>query len=261
MNLSQLFIFNRASFSLNFFENRKREEEKIKKDKENNKLVTLKTNKYDFNEKQIKLILKLKTYINNFLFRKKVKNLILTNKENYILLNNSNVSDLYLNVITFKYLKRYNVVFEPILNQNIFYLPKITYKNRKKLKFIFSNSKNETFIDPYFHIEYENGELFNVLDLQSIKKKENKNKAKFRKFLNEYIKINENTLNFPDKKEYKLKKDQNLNINIKDNNDEIPFLKNRKKSLFKLAPILKKRKTGKMNNERKISFGTVKFSY
>lgn len=261
MNLSFLFAYNSFSLSKFFFGNRKNQE-KIGTNKENKKFVFQNSNKYDLNEEQKKLIIKLEISIKNFLFRKKVKNLIKTSKENYILKNSSHIPDIYLNIITFNDTKKYNPVYEPLLNQNLFFLPKNIYKNKRKLKFIFSNFKNETFIDPYYQIEYENCFLVNVLNLQEIKKKENRNKSNFKKFLNEYTKINKSKLNFDNKDhELNIKKEINFNNNINDINNENSLLKNNNKIPFKLNPILKERKSQRTKNKRKITFGTVKYYY
>ena len=174
-------------------ENDKKEE---KKDKNKNKIGLSKSaslssfsrNKYSFNEKQKKLILKLEAAIENYLYRKKIKNLIKTLKDNYMIISTANIPHLFLNIIRTKGDKQYKLKYEPILKQNVAFLPRKIYRNKKKLKFTFANIKKEIFIEPQYQTEYEDGSFVNVLDLQDLKEKEYKNEEDFQKFLADYIK-------------------------------------------------------------------------
>ena len=82
-------------------------------------------------------------------------------------------------------IKKLKFTYEPILNQNVFYLPRKKYK-KNLLKFSFVNNKNETIIDPKFNTEYDAGEFINVINLKKIKDKEEEKEEEFQSFLENY---------------------------------------------------------------------------
>ena len=182
--------------------------------------------------------------------------------------------------------------------QNIVLLPRKKYRNKKKLKFNFVNSKNEIFIEPQYKTENDEGSFVNVIDLREIKEQEYKNYEDFQNFLKNFkIKKKENKNNKKeDKKESvfdKIKEnlkekneiilDKNELNEIKTNyitdselvnsNEELKPKKPkiRKGSVSSLNPInknlsginsiLKGRNSQRIKNPRKISFGDVQFSY
>ena len=61
----------------------------------------------------------------------------------------------------------------------------------------------------------------------------------------------------------KVKSGGNIKVNKKviKNRTSVSLLKNKDKSLFTVNSILKERSTQRINNGRKISFGSVQFSY
>ena len=157
-----------------------------------NRKLTYTNTVYTFNKKQKKLILKLEKVIDDYLYRKKVRNLIQKTKENYMIICSANIENLFLNINRTKKIKQYKFYFEPILKLNLVFIPRKVYRNRKKLKFTISNSKKEIFIEPLYQTEYENNSFVNVLDLQEIKDKEYKNEEDFQKFLKMYFKKDKN---------------------------------------------------------------------
>ena len=169
-------------------ETEKKEDKKNKKKNGISKASTFTKYKYSLNEKQKNLILKLENVINDYLYRKKVKNLIKTLKDNYMIICTANIHNLVLNLIRTKGVKQYKLQYEPILKQNVVFLPRKIYRNKKQLKFTFSNDKKEIFIEPQYQTEYEDGQFVNVLDLQELKEKEYKNEEDFQEFLTNYIK-------------------------------------------------------------------------
>ena len=169
-------------------ETEEKEDKKSKKKSGISKSSTFTKNQYSLNEKQKKLILKLENVIDNYLYRKKVKNLIKTLKDNYMIICTANIPNLILNLIRTKGVKQYKLKYEPILKQNAAFLPRKIYRNKKQLKFTFVNNKKEIFIEPQYQTEYEDGQFVNVLDLQELKEKEYKNEEDFQKFLANYIK-------------------------------------------------------------------------
>ena len=181
-----------------------------------------------------------------------------------------------------KKVKQYKLIYEPILKQNVAFLPRKVYRNKKQLKFIFANLKKEIFFEPQYKTEYEDGSFINVLDLQEIKEKEDENEENFNQFLKEYFKKNKKEDKKEDKKKEEKKEDFNSDLknnklsikkkvksggNIKvnkkviKNRTSVSLLKNKDKSLFTVNSILKERSTQRIKNGRKISFGSVQFSY
>ena len=200
---------------------------------------------------QKKLLLKLEESIDNFLYRKKVKNLIKKIKSNYIIQSSAFFPDLFLEVISAKKNRRYKLVYEPILKQNVVFLPKKINRNKRKLKFVIKNIKDEIFIEPLYQIEYKNGSIFNILDLQQIDDKEYEKEKDFKIFMNENFRTNKKESNEPNAIT-KSKSDYEVT-----NKDKIKD----KISLPKIPSILKKKPKNRIKNGRKISFGNVEFSY
>ena len=159
----------------------------INEEKKEKKVTKKKKNKKEKNGKN-DLINFLIYYIKNiFLFRKKVKNLVQKQKENYVIISSVNKGDLTMNIkINEDEVKKIKHVYEPILNENIFYIPRKTFKRKNLLKFSFVNKKNESIIDPKFNTEYDEGEFINVINLKKIKDKEEEREEEFQTFLESY---------------------------------------------------------------------------
>ena len=297
-------LFSLADFSLIdfIFGENKTKNKKIQKEGNLNdeKSVKNKNNKNIINklsEKEKKLLLKLEIEVDNFLYRKKVKELIQKIKENYKIVCSANIPNLSLNIIGSKNSKQYKLEYEPILKQNIVLLPRKKYRNKKKLKFNFINSKKEIFIEPQYKTENDEGSFINVLDLREIKEKEYKNFEDFQNFLNS-LKLEKNKINIKidkkDEKEESLfnkikqsinKENEEINFDneiktnyitdselvysneeikskkIKKRKASISSLNNINKNLSGINSILKERKSQRIKNPRKISFGDVQFSY
>ena len=207
----------------------------------------------NLNEHQKKLILKLEESIDNFLYRRKVKNLIKKIKSNYIIQSSAFFPDLFLEVIGSKRNRRYKLVYEPILKQNVVFLPKNIIRNKRKLKFVIKNIKEEIFIEPIYKIEYKDNSTHNILDLQNIEEKEYEDQRNFKIFLNEYIKNIKK-----ERKEKYVSIRGKMDGKVKNkNNDKI-----KEKILSpKANSILKKKSIKRIKTGRKISFGSVEFSY
>ena len=274
-------LFSLADFSLIdfIFGENKTKNKKIQKEGNLNdeKSVKNKNNKNIINklsEKEKKLLLKLEIEVDNFLYRKKVKELIQKIKENYKIVCSANIPNLSLNIIGSKNSKQYKLEYEPILKQNIVLLPRKKYRNKKKLKFNFINSKKEIFIEPQYKTENDEGSFINVLDLREIKEKEYKNFEDFQNFLKS-LKLEKNKINIKidkkDEKEESLFNKIKQSINkeneeikskkIKKRKASISSLNNINKNLSGINSILKERKSQRIKNPRKISFGDVQFSY
>ena len=162
----------------------------INEEKKEKKATKKKKNKKEKNGKN-DLIIFLIYYIKNiFLFKKKVKNLVQKQKENYVIISSVNKGDLTMNIkINEDDVKKIKFVYEPILNENIFYIPRKTFKRKNLLKFSFVNKKNESIIDPKFNTEYDEGEFINVINLKKIKDKEEEKEEDFQAFLETYYTI------------------------------------------------------------------------
>ena len=85
--------------------------------------------------------------------------------------------------------KKLESIYEPILDQNIFYLPRKLYKKKHLVKFSFVNQRNESIIDPKFNTEYDCGDFINVINLKKIKDKEEEREEDFQTFLEKYYTI------------------------------------------------------------------------
>ena len=236
-NYNHLFGFvDYTDFSVfkSFFwgDNKKEEKPKEKKINNNknegkrgmNRKLTYTNTVYSFNKKQKKLILKLEKVIDDYLYRKKVRNLIQKTKENYMIICSANIENLFLNINRTKKIKQYKFSYEPILKLNLAFIPRKVYRNRKKLKFTISNIKKEIFIEPLYQTEYENNSFVNVLDLQEIKDKEYKNEEDFQKFLKMYFKKDKNNKIQNNKNEEKNEQKKGEKINsIKEEEENNKF--------------------------------------
>lgn len=305
------YLFSLADFSLAdfIFGEDKSKKNKVKKSIKNKGAKKIEANKKNnkndlkkFSEKEKKLILKLEKEIDNFLFRKKVKKLIQKLKDNYEIVCTANIPNLSLNLFGSKKkkIKQLKLKYEPILKQNVVFLPRKIYRNKNKLKFNFVNAKKEIFIEPKYKTENEDGSFVNVIDLREIKEKEFKNYEDFENFLKEFrnnkkeqnnkkeikeekneLKIEENKINIDLKNKNLYLDDKNEINEIKTNyvtDNEIANskedlkpkkTKRRKfsvpslnnKNKNSLNSILKEPNSQKIKNPRKISFGEVQFSY
>ena len=176
--------------------NREKKKEKKKEEKKGEfKDISLKKKK-DSNEKPTKdeYLSFLVSYIKNiYLLRKEVKKLIKKAKDNYVIISSVNKnSDLHMNIIVNEEeIKKVKSTYEPILNENMFYIPRKAFKKKNLLKFSFANNKNESIknesiIDPKFNTEYDSGEFINVINLKKIKDKEEEREEEFQTFLESY---------------------------------------------------------------------------
>lgn len=278
--------------------NKKKSEKKSEKSNETIKKSNTvdcsnKKAKNTYSEKQIKLIKKLEIAFDNYLYRKKVKNLIQMQKDNYMIVCSANIPNLYLNIIRNKKVKQYKLTYEPILKLNVAFLPRKVYRNKKQLKFIFANLKKEIFFEPLYKTEYEDGAFINVLDLQEIKEKESNDEENFQNFLKNYYKNKNNNNKDNKNKDSKDNNSQKIKEDVKKEENNISVLLNNKitvnkkvksgsyikvnkkvkkvrtstslkmknNSLFSVNSILKERSTQRVKSGRKISFGDVQFSY
>ena len=181
--------------------NKKEEKKEINKTKENtNKNQEKKEIKKEShknqkdNEKKLGLnkrdeILKfLVSYIKNvYLYRKQVKKLLQRQKDNYSIISSINSKDLSMEIyLSEDNTQKVKYTYEPILQQNIFYIPKSNFKKKNLLKFSFLNKKKESIIDPKFNTEYDCGEFINVINLKKIKDKEEEKEEDFQTFLESY---------------------------------------------------------------------------
>ena len=168
--------------------NKNQEKKEIKKESHKNQ-----KDKKD-NEKKLGLnkrdeILKfLVNYIKNvYLYRKQVKKLIQRQKDNYSIISSINSKDLSMEIyLSEDNTQKVKYTYEPILQQNIFYIPKSNFKKKNLLKFSFLNKKKESIIDPKFNTEYDCGEFINVINLKKIKDKEEEKEEDFQTFLESY---------------------------------------------------------------------------
>jgi len=280
------YLFSLADFSLTDFlfgedKSKKKNKSKTENNKNIKKVEDNKEKKHidinKLNEKEKKLILKLEIEIDNFLYRKRVKSLIEKNKEYYIITCSANIPKLFINIINSKKPKQYKLIYEPILKQNVVFLPRKKYRNKKKLKFNFVNSKNEIFIEPKYKTENNDGSFINVIDLRELKEKEYKNDEDFEIFLKELRAkkkenniINEiNEMNESKKEETseENKTNEDSTKKIENLNDKNEFDDIKKNSLTDKKPIysndylkykkIKKRKLlfSSLNSENKNSLG------
>ena len=280
------YLFSLADFSLTDFlfgedKSKKKNKSKTENNKNIKKVEDNKEKKHidinKLNEKEKKLILKLEIEIDNFLYRKRVKSLIEKNKEYYIITCSANIPKLFINIINSKKPKQYKLIYEPILKQNVVFLPRKKYRNKKKLKFNFVNSKNEIFIEPKYKTENNDGSFINVIDLRELKEKEYKNDEDFEIFLKELRakkkenniinEINETKESKKEETSEENKTNEDSTKKIENLNDKNKFDDIKKNSLTDKKPIysnddlkykkIKKRKLlfSSLNSENKNSLG------
>ena len=169
-------------------------EENTNKNQEKKEIVKESHKNQKDNEKKLGLnkrdeILKfLVNYIKNvYLYRKQVKKLIQRQKDNYSIISSINSKDLSMEIyLSEDNTQKVKYTYEPILQQNIFYIPKSNFKKKNLLKFSFLNKKKESIIDPKFNTEYDCGEFINVINLKKIKDKEEEKEEDFQTFLESY---------------------------------------------------------------------------
>ena len=232
----------------------KNQQKKINKDeshknqKDNEKKLVL--------NKREELLIYLVNYIKNvYLYRKLVKKLIKRQKENYAIISSINSNDLSMEIyLSEDKTQKVKYTYEPILKQNVFYIPKGNLKKKNLLKFSFLNKKKESIIDPKFNTEYDCGEFINVLNLKKIKDKEEEKEEDFQTFLESYYTLRQ-SMSKPtmDKNKFKLE-----TIRVKKRHKTMDS--NKKGLLFgvnKIASnsILKQRgEHRKVTSTKKISF-------
>ena len=211
-----------------------------------------------------KAIEKLVRKIKNFLFIKKVKKLIKLHKENFAIVCTNNSDDLTLNTNLEQddeEVEKYKLNFDPILQENITYIPRKKLSRKNLLKFTFINKNNEVIIDPKYNTEFDSGTFINVINIKKLKEKEEEKEEDFQSFLENYFTdktgirlITANTkLSLeqvrPEKKHKTLDSDSKL------------LFKQKNKSCIGLSSILRQRRTDRIPSNKKISFGKVKYSY
>ena len=163
--------------------------EEIKKPKKEtnkkNKNLKIKKNEKKTKDELIKFLIE---YIKKvFLFRLNVKKIIQRQKENYSIVSSINTCDLTMEIyLAEDKTQKVKYTFEPILKENIFYIPKRLLKKKNLMKFTFLNKKKENIIDPKFNTEYDCGEFINVINLKKIKDKEEEREEDFQAFLESY---------------------------------------------------------------------------
>ena len=163
--------------------------EEIKKPKKEinkkNKNLKIKKNEKKTKDELIKFLIE---YIKKvFLFRLNVKKIIQRQKENYSIVSSINTCDLTMEIyLAEDKTQKVKYTFEPILKENIFYIPKRLLKKKNLMKFTFLNKKKENIIDPKFNTEYDCGEFINVINLKKIKDKEEEREEDFQAFIESY---------------------------------------------------------------------------
>ena len=245
--------------------------------KEKNKKAT--TNKSTTSKRKIKCrniiqdakdshIKYLQNYIKNFLFRKKVKILIKKQKDNYILVSTINDKGSILKVYSSNdETKEYDLIYEPILKQNLVYIPRKDCK-KNLLKCHFVNSKGESIVDPKFNTSFEEGLFLNVINLKKMREKEEEREEDFQTFLEHYFtggklskECEEFFLSISSQNLMKVQRNSKKNRTVTEGRSEFGKLKNKIKADFNINSILKQRPSKRIPSGRRISFGEVKFSY
>ena len=176
---------------------------------------------------------------NIYIFKKKVKLLIQKHKEYFAIISPKNKTNLTMIIkIDNEKKTKMEYTYEPILNENIFYISRKLYRKKNLVKFSFINSKNESIIDPKFNTEYLNGEFLNVINIKKIRKKEKDNKKIFLSFLETYHRIK-----FISSEETEESEENNKMSSEKIILKKIPYFS-----------ILKKRPVKRITSNKKISF-------
>jgi len=179
-----------------------------KKNKKNKGNKKKKEEKKEKNRTKEQLLNYLVKYIKKvYLFKKSVKKLIQLQKENYAITSSVNSGDLTMEIyLSEDKTQKVKNTYEPILKENIFYIPKKLLKKKNLLKFSFLNKKKENIIDPKFNTEYDCGEFINVINLKKIKDKEEEREEDFQSFLESYYTLKQSMSkeNTSDVKKYHL---------------------------------------------------------
>ena len=131
-----------------------------------------------------KIISRFRIYV----FRKKVKSLIIKHKKNFAIY--STLKDKNLKLVAFfsdNETKEYPVVYETILSENIAYVNRDDFTKRLLLKCHFVNQNNESIIDPKYNNEFNDGLFLNVINLKKLKEKEEEREDDFQTFLETYF--------------------------------------------------------------------------
>ena len=234
--------------------------EKKSENKDINKLLnSIHTSSIDEDQ----AIKKLTRNIKKFLFRTKVKTLIKLHKENFAIVCTNSNDDLTLcTYLEEDEVHKFKLNYEPILQQNIAYIPRKMLGKRNLLKFTFVNKNNEVIIDPKYNTEFDSGTFINVINLKKIKLKEEEREEDFQTFLENYftVKAGQNRIITSNTKltleEVRpKKKHKTLDIESK------MHFKHENKSCIGLSSILRPRQFERVPSNKKISFGNVKYSY
>ena len=231
----------------------KKEEKKTKK-KENHK-IQKEFEKKEVTKKKEEILIYLVNYIKKvYLFKKAVKKLLQRQKDNYSIISSINSNDLNMEIyLSEDKTQKVKYTYEPILQQNIFYIPKRILKKKNLLKFSFLNKKKESIIDPKFKTEYDCGEFINVINLKKIKDKEEEKEEDFQAFLESYYTLRQSM----NKKSSDINKLKLETIRIKKRHKTMD---NKKGLLFGVnkigsSSILKQRREHrKVTSNKKISF-------
>ena len=195
-------------------------------------------------------------------FKKKIKSLIEKHKKNYVIYSTLKESNLKL-VAFFSdnETKEYQVIFDPILKENIAYVNRDDFVKRLLLKCHFVNDKNESIIDPKYNNEFNDGLFLNVINLKKIKEKEEEREDDFQTFLETYF-TSGNKLSkemndyFFKSNEIKLKRHKKRTLTATSGLKLKKFIKaNSDKSIYS---ILKERPKNRLPSDKKITFGEVK---
>ena len=232
-------------------------------------------------DKKKSLILKLEIALENFLFRRKVFNLLELQKTCFFIFSSVNLPDLFVKIfINGTKSKKYPVNYDSVLKRNIAFVPKKNFKKKSNLKFTFENIRKEMIIESkYYSTEYEDKKFINVLDLKKLRKKEEENKSNFSELLSQLK--NKNNGKFiiskssKDMEYYNLKKNffcgktkvRKLSdsiekvILVKNPNSNTSLNSKKNKAKNTTESILKSRPEQRIPSERKISFGDVEYSY
>ena len=231
--------------------------------------------------KKKSLILKLEIALENFLYRKKVFNLLELQKTCFFIFSSLSLPGLFVKIfINGTKSKKYPVNYDSILKRNIAFVPKKNFKKKPNLKFTFENIKKEMIIESkYYSTEYEDKKFINVLDLKKLRKKEEENNSNFSELLSQLK--NKNNGRFIISKSSKDMEYSNLKKNffcgktkirkLSDSIEKVIIVKNpnsntslnnkKIKAKNTTQSILKSRPEHRIPSERKISFGDVEYSY
>lgn len=139
-------------------------------------------------EENLKKINKISSKYKIHLFRKKVKELIKKDKQNYAI--QTTLKEPKLKLVVFfpdDIVKEYPVEYVPILDQNIAYVSREDFKKRLAMKFNFVKENGESILDPKFNNEFKDGYFVNVLNLKKIIDKEEEREEDFQTFLETYF--------------------------------------------------------------------------